>query len=319
MPAQLLQVDLLQELLDRRGAHARAERLGEVDADAFRRDIEHPAHHPVLRLGDELLLIFVLKELQALGELLGLILGVPLLQALAIHLEGALLGALLVGQLLIGKLFLQLGLERGDMLVASRLFLADLIRYRFLDRVPMLLEKRPIHMGDDVGDEVEHLLERARRHVENKAHRAGHALEVPGMRDGRGQFDMPHPLTADFRPRHFSATPVADNPLEFDLLIAAAVTLPVLHRAENALTEKPVTLRLERAVVYCLRLLDLSGRPGPDLLWGGDTDSYLVEVRAVGHTYSFPNGGSDVRVRGSATASRPPRRRVRPEPPTPEP
>ena len=46
-------------------------------------------------------------------------------------------------------------------------------------------------------------------------------------------------------------------------LVFSAYALPVFHRAEDFCTEKAVTLRLERTVVYRLRFLNLSIRPLP--------------------------------------------------------
>src|SRR5207245_161383 len=75
-----------------------------------------------------------------------------------------------------------------------------------------------------------------------------------------------------------------------DVLVRAVGALPVLHRAEDALAEQAVPLRLEGAVVDGLRLRHLAPRPpgalalqlqtlallgvarAPDLLWGGDPD-----------------------------------------------
>src|SRR5207253_11024163 len=92
---------------------------------------------------------------------------------------------------------------------------------------------------------------------------------------------------------------VADDAAVADALVLAAVTLPVLHRAENALAEQPVALRLERPVVDGLGLGDLAPRPpgplalqlealtllrvarAPDLLPGGDPDLDVIEARAL--------------------------------------
>src|SRR5437667_3724279 len=77
------------------------------------------------------------------------------------------------------------------------------------------------------------------------------------------------------------------------------MTLPVLHRTEDALAEQPVPLRLERAVVDGLGLGHLAPRPpGPlalqlealallrvarpaDLLGRGDPDLDVIEARAL--------------------------------------
>src|SRR5690606_4787202 len=65
-------------------------------------------------------------------------------------------------------------------------------------------------------------------------------------------------------------------------LVLAAQALVVLHRAEDARAEQPVTLGLERAVVDRLGLLDLAERPRADALGGGDPDLDLVEGFRLG-------------------------------------
>ena len=44
-----------------------------------------------------------------------------------------------------------------------------------------LAERRVARIGDDVGGEIDHLLELARRHVEQDADARGHALEIPNV------------------------------------------------------------------------------------------------------------------------------------------
>src|SRR5205807_6725318 len=98
---------------------------------------------------------------------------------------------------------------------------------------------------------------------------------------------------------HLHPAAVADHAAVADALVLAAMTLPVLHRTEDALAEQPVPLRLERAVVDGLGLRHLAPRPpGPlalqlealallrvarpaDLLRGGDPDLDIVEARAL--------------------------------------
>src|SRR2546422_10473031 len=72
---------------------------------------------------------------------------------------------------------------------------------------------------------------------------------------------MSHTLAAHLGQGHFHAATVADHPAVADPLVLAAVTLPVLHRAEDALAEQAVALRLEGPVVDGLRLRDLAPRP----------------------------------------------------------
>ena len=61
---------------------------------------------------------------------------------------------------------------------------------------------------------------------------------------------------------------LADDAAVLHALVLAAVALVVLHRAEDLRAEQAVALRLERAVVDGLGLLDLAVRPLADLLRG---------------------------------------------------
>src|SRR5207245_10504640 len=107
------------------------------------------------------------------------------------------------------------------------------------------------------------------------------------------------PLAAHLGQGDLHPASVADDAAVADALVLAAVTLPVLHRAENALAEQPVALRLEGPVVDGLGLGDFAPRPpGPlalqlealtllgvarpaDLLRGGDPELDIVEARAL--------------------------------------
>src|SRR6202022_1819730 len=86
-----------------------------------------------------------------------------------------------------------------------------------------------------------------------------------------------HPLAPHARQRHFDAALLADDALVFHPLVLAAKALVILDRPKDAGAEKPVPLRLERAVVDRLGLLDLAKRPREDLLGRGDRDLDLVE------------------------------------------
>ena len=86
----------------------------------------------------------------------------------------------------------------------------------------------------------------------------------------RGELDMAHPLAAHLGEGDFHAAFLAGDAAILDALILAAKALIVLHRPEDAGTEQAVALGLEGPVVDGFRLLDLTGRPGPDLLRAGD-------------------------------------------------
>ena len=115
--------------------------------------------------------------------------------------------------------------------------------------------------GDHVGREVDDLLEVLRGEVEQVAEPARDTLEVPDVGDRSGQLDVAHPLAAHLGAGHLDAAALADDALEADALVLAAVALPVPGGTEDLLAEEAVLLRLERAVVDGLRLLDLAVRP----------------------------------------------------------
>src|SRR6266849_1222234 len=121
-------------------------------------------------------------------------------------------------------------------------------------------------VGDDVVRKVEDLLEVARRHVEQQAHAARDALEIPDVAHRRRELDVPHALAAHLGARHLAAALVADDALVAIPLVLSAMALPVPGRTEDALAEKTVALRAERAVVDGLRLGDLAVRPRHDRL-----------------------------------------------------
>src|SRR6185437_6809832 len=184
------------------------------------------------------------------------------------------LGAL---RLELGQVGLELLLPGLDVVVAALLKLGPLDRDPGLEARQVTLPGLVVHVGDHVGGEVDDLLQVLRRQVEQVAEPAGHALEVPDVRDRRGQLDVAHPLAPHLGPSDLDAAALADDALEPDALVLAAVALPVPGRAEDLLAEEPVLLRLERAVVNGLRLLHLAVRPLPDVLSGGQPDAKVVE------------------------------------------
>jgi hypothetical protein len=103
------------------------------------------------------------------------------------------------------------------------------------------------------------------------------------VRDRARQLDVAHPLTAHLGAGDLDAAALADDALEADPLVLAAVALPVAGRAEDLLAEEPVLLRLQGAVVDGLRLLDLAVGPLTDVVSGGQADAQLVEEVDVEH------------------------------------
>ena len=121
----------------------------------------------------------------------------------------------------------------------------------------------------DVRGKVQHLFQRARADVQQRAHAARDALEIPDMAHRRGQLDVTHALAAHLGARHLNAALVADDALVAHALVLAAVAFPVLGRAKDALAVQAVALRLEGAVVNRFRLGDLAVGPRADLIRGG--------------------------------------------------
>jgi hypothetical protein len=94
---------------------------------------------------------------------------------------------------------------------------------------------------------------------------------------------MAHPFTAYLGAGYLNAAALADDALKANALVLAAVALPVPSRTEDFFAEKPVLLRLERAIVNGLWLLDLTEGPLANVLCGRKTDAELVEEVDVKH------------------------------------
>ena len=139
---------------------------------------------------------------------------------------------------------------------------------------------------DQVGREVDDLLEILGSQVEQVAQPGRDALEVPDVGDRRGELDVAHPLTAHLGAGDLDATALADDALEAHALVLAAVALPVPGGTEDLLAEQPVLFRLQRPVVDGLGLLDLAVAPLTDVVSGGQADTELVEHIDV--EQSFP-------------------------------
>ena len=90
------------------------------------------------------------------------------------------------------------------------------------------------------------------------------------MRDRRGERDVAHALAAHLGLDDLDAALLADDAAVLHALVLAAVALVVLHRPEDLRAEQAIALRLERAVVDRLGLLDLAVRPLADLLRRGE-------------------------------------------------
>ena len=265
-----VQVEVLQQRLERLGAHAALEVLPEPVAQLA---VEH-------LVADQLLDVELAERVQYLVETVDLALG-PVtdlahlaLAALADLAPHVTLGAL---GLELGQVRLELlgpGLDVGvALLLQRRLLRADLGLERRQIAVPLLV----VHRRDQVRREVDDLLEILRRQVEQVAQPGRDALEVPDVRDRRGELDVAHPLASHLGPGDLDAAPLADDPLEAHPLVLAAVALPVPGGTEDLLAEQAILLRLQRPVVDGLRLLHLAVAPLADVVSGGQTDPQLVE------------------------------------------
>src|SRR5919199_1506734 len=88
---------------------------------------------------------------------------------------------------------------------------------------------------------------------------------------------MAHPVAAYAGAGHLDPAPLADDALEPDPLVLAAVALPVLGRTEDSLVEEPVLFGAEGTIVDGLGLGDFAPRPLPDLIGGGEADGDLLQ------------------------------------------
>ncbi len=272
----LVDVEVLEALLDRRGAHEALEVLAE----------------PVLHLAVEELIAHQVLDLEALERVPHLVEARDLALAAVTQLLHLALGT--VADLALGVGLGALRLESREVLLellgavvdgdvhAVRQHLALLVDLR-LERGQVAVTRLLVDGGDHVRREVDDLLEVLRGEVEQVAQPRRNALEVPDVGHGSGEFDVTHPLTTHLRAGDLDATALADDALEAHALVLAAVALPVPGGTEDLLAEEAVTLGLERAVVDRLRLLDLTVAPRADFLRSGQADPKLVEEVNVEH------------------------------------
>ena len=83
-----------------------------------------------------------------------------------------------------------------------------------LDGGQVAVTRLGVDRRDHVRREVDDLLEVLGRQVEQVAQPARHTLEVPDVRDRRGQLDVAHPLTAHLGAGHLDAAALAMMPLK---------------------------------------------------------------------------------------------------------
>src|SRR5438094_833419 len=75
-----------------------------------------------------------------------------------------------------------------------------------------LLQRRRTRIDDDVGLEIEDLLELLERHVEERTDSGGEALQEPDVRHRRGEVDVAHALPAALRLDHLDAALLSHDP-----------------------------------------------------------------------------------------------------------
>ncbi len=130
--------------------------------------------------------------------------------------------------------------------------------------------------------EVEDALQVAGGEVKEQPQAAGVGLAEPDVGHGRGQADVAHALPPHLGAGDLDAAAIADHAPVADALVLAAEALPVLGGAEQPLTEQPVLLRAERAIVDGLRLGHLAVGPAENLLRRGDGNTDGVEIGGRG-------------------------------------
>src|SRR5215211_4632703 len=220
----------------------------------------------VLHLAEELLVVHDLARLQRLELLPGAPDEPYLLGHRASYVGDGLFGLLvnpgygglavllgyfrvLLGKLVRGALALDHALPLGpegldlvDLLVPVELELLDLILHPAPQQIYVVGPLLAVDPRDDGTGEVEYPVELLRADVEKIAHPARHALDEPHVRHGCGELDVAHPVATHAGAGYLDPAPLADDALEPDSLVLAAVALPVLRGAEDALIEEAVLL-----------------------------------------------------------------------------
>ena len=107
---------------------------------------------------------------------------------------------------------------------------------------------------------------------------ARHPARIPDVSYGRGQLDVSHTLPSDRGASYFHSAAVTNDAPVADLLVLAAVALPVLGRPEDGLAEQAILFRSQATVVDGLGLGHFSVRPDADLLWRCQTDTKSAKI-----------------------------------------
>ena len=148
----------------------------------------------------------------------------------------------------------------------------------------LFLQRGATGVYHDILGEIQHLLQLAGGHIQDKSHARRNALEIPNVRYRRCQFDMTHALTAHFRAGNFYATAFTHLAFVADAFVATAMALPVFGRPENLLAEQAVPFRFEGAIVDGFRLQHLAVGPAANLLRRGQPNTNGIKYIELHHS-----------------------------------
>ena len=98
------------------------------------------------------------------------------------------------------------------------------------------------------------------------------------MRNGRGQVDVTHALTAHFGQGDFNTALFADNTTVLQALVLAAQAFIVFDWAKNLGTKQTIALGLEGAIVNGFWFFDFTERPRTDFVGRSDRNLDCVEL-----------------------------------------
>ncbi|MCG3768875.1 MAG: hypothetical protein JW394_0996 [Nitrospira sp.] len=159
-----------------------------------------------------------------------------------------------------------LRLERAELFFRNQLLLRQ-IRRSWIDA--------------DIALEIKNALQPLQAHVQQGSDPTRYALQEPDVRHRSRELNVAHALPADLGLNDFDAALVADDAAVLHALILAAITLPILDRAENLRAKQSVFFRLKRPVIDGLRLLHFAVRPRPDFFRRRDLDLHRIECNPI--------------------------------------
>ena len=140
-------------------------------------------------------------------------------------------------------------------------------------------------INDNIGSEVQNLLQNTGAKVQNQAHTGRNALEVPDVGYRSRQLDVAHTLTTNLASGNLYAAAVADFALVANLLVLTAVALPVLGGSKDFLAVQTIPLGLQGTIVDGFRLFYLAIGPLADHFRGSHTDLNGVKC-CVAHGFT---------------------------------